>query len=132
MPSSENAELHDLIHRVFTETFGSAASAPEVFREVVTSIPDHLTRHLVGKGPKAEISGYFRTKRADGLPQAPEVDDEGTHKQLDLMTVPEYRYVIEQYLKSSAASQAQAQKLADLCHALHGVTIPLQMIDASA
>lgn len=123
MPSSENAEIHDLIHRIFTEQFGSAASTPEVYRAAADSLPEHLSRHLIGKGLKAEISRYFRTKRSDGLPQAPEVDDEGTHKQLDLMTVPEYRYVIEAYLKSSAASRAQAAKLIDLCREIHGVTI---------
>lgn len=129
MSGSENAEIADLIDRAFTGTFGGRASNDDVFREVAADLPDYLIRHLAGPGLKTAIGRYFRAKRKDGLPHAPEVNAEGLHVQLDLLDVPEFEYVIGQQLKRSSEFYGQALKLADRCKTIHGVTIALELLD---
>ncbi len=132
MPHSESTEVQDLLQRLFTEQFGNEASNAELLRALVPALPEHLQNYILVSGLKSQIGVFFRRKRADGLPQAPEVNRDGLHKQLDLMEVEDFRYVIEQYLKSSAAHRAQAHKLASLCFDVHGVAISVEMLEASA
>lgn len=132
MPSSENAEVDDLIRRAFTEEFGGRASSDEVFREVAPELPEHLLHHLASGGLRAAIGRFFRQKNADGLSLAPEADPDGTHVQLDLLSVPEFQYVVGRHLTLSDAHRGQAQKYADKCEVVHGVTIPLRMTERPA
>ena len=132
MSSTERSEIRDAIERVFIEQLGGQASLDEVFRQLIGKLPEHLEHHVLATGLKAQIGAYFRAKRKDGLPQAPEVNDDGIHKQLDLLEVPEFQYVIGQYLKASSASYVQARKLATLCVEVHGVAIDLDQLAESA
>lgn len=132
MPSSENAEVDDLIARAFIEEFGGRASSGEVFRAVGDDLPEHLLRHLASGGLKAAIGRYFRQKNSDGLSIAPEADPDGTHVQLDLLSVPEYQYVVGRHLNLSTSHHSQAQKYADKCEVVHGVIIPLRLAGESA
>jgi hypothetical protein len=132
MPTSEFTEIQDLIERAFVEEFGSRASADEVLRSIVAILPEHLDHHLKVSGIKSAIGTFFRRKRSDGLPQAPEATADGVHVQLDFMDVPEFQYVIGQYVKSSEASYSQAEKLAALCREVHGVSIVLTVVEESA
>jgi len=129
MPASEYSELQEIVERAFTEELGSAASADELLQVIAADLPEHLDHYIRAAGIKTAIGTYFRRKRADGLPQAPEVNAEGVHKQLDLLDVPEFRYVIGKQMKSSAAARSQAEKLAHLCRELHGVVIPLELVE---
>lgn len=123
MSSSEHAELTDLIERVFHEV-GGRATAGEMM-EHLTGIPEHLNTYLVNNGLKTLIGQYFRSRTDAGLPTAPEIDSDGTHAQLELLSVEEFRYVVRQQMNASRAARQQAKKYADKCAEVHGITIDL-------
>jgi hypothetical protein len=122
--SSENTEIVDLIERTF-HTLGGRATKQDVLVEIRTQLPDHLSEYLIGHGLGTKIGQYFRSIGTDGLPQAPEADEEGTHVQLELLVESEYRYVIAHQMQASANARARAQQYADLCADRLGVVIDI-------
>lgn len=132
MSTSENQEINEAIGRVFENDLGGRGSLPEVFRALAEDLPEHLAHHLMATGLKTKIRGYFRKQNADGLPQAPEADAHGTHVQLDLLELAEYKYVIGQQLASSHAARKQAEKMAARCELVHGVRVDLDSLGEDA
>lgn len=131
MIASENAEMTDLVDRVW-QSMGGVGSQPDVTRHVLAALPEHLTTYLVARGVISAVGAYFRRRGETGLPTAPLVDKRGTHMQLELMSVEEYRFVVVQYLKRGRANYAMAQRMAEQCQLVHGVQIDLDYIAESA
>ena len=132
MTDSYYQEISEAIDRVFVGDFGGRASTDEVFRALVSGLPKHLTNRLIETGIKSHINSYFRAKNSDGLPIAPAADEENTHVQLELLTVPEYEFVIAAQMKSSRAHRAIAQKLADKCFQDRGHRMDIDGLAESA
>lgn len=126
--ASESAELNDLIARTFQE-MGGRATLPEIRATLHDLIPAHLRRHLIGKGLDTAVGRYFRSQNEDGLPVAPAVDEHGTHVQLELLTVEEYRYAVRRQKSAERAANAQARKYVDRCRDVHGVDISDELAD---
>lgn len=118
---SEYGELQDLIGRVFDEMGGRGTKA-ELIEHLAASLPRHLGAYLVRGGLSTNVGLFFR-KKADGLPAAPEVDERGTHAQLELLDIDEYRYVIDRQMRASRNARQQAQRYAERCQKVHGVGI---------
>lgn len=132
MTDSYRAEIIDAIDRMFVGNFGGRASTDEVFRALVAGLPEHLTNRLIETGLKSHINSYFRAKNDDGLPIAPAADEDNTHVQLELLTIPEFEFVVAAQMKSSRAHRSIAQKIADRCLSDHGHRIDIDAIaDAS-
>lgn len=123
MTTSETAEIRELIARTFETEFGGRATVREVREAVVTSAPDHLADYIARRGWTSSINAYFRQKGVDGLPEAPVVDDAGTHVQRPLMDVGEYRYAIRRRIDLGDQSYRSARALADECYFVHGIRI---------
>lgn len=122
MIDSERQELLDLIDRTFTELGGRATKA-----DVLTAIgelPPHLSDYCARQGLNSMIGSYFR-KRRDGLPQAPEVAQDGTHAQLELWTVEHCQYLVAHYMSRAESNEILAQKVADYCFARYAVAIDI-------
>ena len=134
MTASEHSELVDIIDRTFSH-LGGVGTLSDVL-DVLTiagTVPDHLREYLVREGLATKVGAYFRRKDRDkGLPIAPEVDEHGTHMQLELMDVGEYRYVIRKYVERGNANRAMAQAFADACYEHHGVRIDISAAGDSA
>lgn len=121
---SEHAQIRALIVTVWAGLGGRGTKA-DVLREVGAALPASLREYLADRGLASAVSGFFRAQREDGLPQAPAVDGEGTHAQLELMTVDECRFVVARYMEAAAAARAQALRMQALCLETHGVLIDL-------
>ena len=122
MSHSEGAELKDMIQRAFEELGG---------RFLEPQIPGYLKSSIVRAGLATKVGGFLRQPGKLGLPKAPEVDKDGTHVQLELMSADEFRYVVARQMDNSASAYRRAQQMADLCFALHEVRIPVQIALAS-
>lgn len=127
MISSESAELADMFDRVFVGQFGGRASVDEVYRAVLKDLPNHLRDYLVATGLKTKIGTHFRKRNSIGLPAAPEVNAQGVHVQLDMMSVEEFRYCVQRQCRDAETSKAQAHRYAQLCAEVHG-----ELIDVAA
>ncbi len=115
--------MADLIDRVWQQV-GGRGTQPEVTAHVIASRPDHLTSYLADRGTAQAVSGYLRRQeKGSDLPAAPAVDEHGTHVQLELMNVDEFRYVYEQYRKRGRANNQMAKRINDRCHDVHGVWV---------
>lgn len=130
MTTSERAEMTEVVASVFLNEFGGRAALSEVTDAVTARILDtqHLNEYLVRLGIKGITKDYFRQSATDGLPNAPEADKAGTHVQLELLTVPEFRYVIGRQLDNSAAARMRAQQYAERCHEIFGVWITVDAL----
>lgn len=124
MTDSERAELRDFIKRVWDQ-MGGVGTLSEVRSHCRASMPEHLSAYLIDEGISKVVGEVWRSRNQAGLPSALAVDTHGTHKQLELMDVSEYRYAIASRMKQSAAFRRQAQKLAAYCLEIHGVVISL-------
>jgi hypothetical protein len=121
-PASINAEVYNLAEVVFKQ-HGGRATSPEVQRRVWEMLSDEQLGRLAYKALGPIISSFFLRRNRNGLPQAPEVDGSGTHCQLELITVDEYRYLIRSYVKRSSQNLAMAYKFATQCQDVHGTWI---------
>ncbi len=126
MSSSEGAELRDMIQRAF-EHLGGRATVGEITAYLEPTLPGYLKASLVRAGLSNRVGRALRQPGKLGLPKAPEVDKDGTHVQLELMSADEFRYVVARQMDNSASAYRRAQQMADLCFALHGERIPIQM-----
>lgn len=123
MTDSYTAELRDIIDRTFTSEHHGRATAQMVHHSVHRDLPDHLIDFLIGKGIRAQITSYFREKDREGLPKRPEVNPDGEHVQLALLSVTECSYVHSRYLDRADANLAQAEKVRRFCLEQHGVDL---------
>lgn len=123
MPDSYTTELRDLIDRAFTAEHSGRATAQMVHNSVHRDLPEHLVDFLVGKGLRSQIGAYFRDQDPEGLPKRPEVNADGEHAQLELMSISEFGYAYGKYLDRAEANQSQAEKLRQKCLTIHGTDI---------
>lgn len=132
MSSSEYTEIANAISRTF-EQIGGRATHAEVFAHAKVTIAPELRDYLTDRGLSQQVSAFFRQQGTDGLPQAPAIDEHGTHAQLRLLEVEEFKFVIRQQMKASGASRVRAKEYQRLCQEQHGVWIPLtdQTADAN-
>jgi len=123
MSDSERQELLDLIDRTFL-ALGGRATMAEMFASI--ELPPHLCAYCTRQGLRTAISSYFRrARRDDGLPQAPEVDDDGNHAQLELWTVDDCRFLVAAYVSASESNRRRAQQIVEHCWDRYGVLINL-------
>lgn len=123
MADSFRTELRDLIDRVYFGEFEAEATTQMVHMAVHRDLPEHLIDYLIGKGIASEVQSFFRSKTSDGLPRFPEVNDEGSHKQLELLSVDEFTFVHRRYIDRADANSAQADKIRERCLEVHGVDL---------
>ncbi|WGW12693.1 hypothetical protein LWF01_02680 [Saxibacter everestensis] len=131
MSASENQELSDLYQRIFEE-LGGRATVKEIVAHATITAGQHLNEYLTAQGHKTKVGAFLRRKGTSGLPQAPEVDGQGTHVQLELLSVEEFKYVVAHHLKSARASAQQARNLADYCYEMRGVALDLDELGRAA
>lgn len=123
MTDSFRTELRDLIDRVYFGEFEAEATTQMVHLAVHRDLPEHLVDYLIGKGIASEVQSFFRSKTSDGLPRFPEVNEEGSHKQLELLSIDEFAFVHTKYVDRADANSAQAEKIRQRCIDLHGVDV---------
>lgn len=121
-PASINGEICSLAEEVF-KRLGGRATSPDVQRRVWELLTDEQYGRLAYKALAPIISSFFLRRNRNGLPQAPEVDGDGTHCQLELITVDEYRYLVRSYVQRSSQNLAMAHKFAQQCKDVHGTWI---------
>lgn len=132
MTDSYRSELLEQTERIFKTDLGGRAAIREVVDLLVGDLPEGADDYYVRKGVTGVVQSYFRTKTADGLPQAPQVNDSGQHVQLELLSVEEYRFLARQYLDRSHANRAQAEKVAARCKEICGVSLDLDALAAAS
>lgn len=123
MADSFRSELRDLIDQVYFAEFGGRATQQMLHQAVYRDLPEHLVDYLIGKGIASEVQSYFRTKGTDGLPKFPEVNEDGEHAQLELLSVNEFAFVHRRYIDRAEANSSQAEKIRGLCLGVHGVDL---------
>ena len=126
---SISTEVQELAATVFEDLNGRATS-----REIQSRVRDLLSEEqrdrLADRALAPIVSGYFLRRHSSGLPHAPEVNKDGTHCQLQLMTVDEGRYVIRNYMRQSRTLADMAYLTAKWVHALHGEWIDPVVVSA--
>lgn len=123
MVDSYRCELRDLIDSIYHGELGGRATQGQLHTAVWSVLPEHFADYLIGKGIRSEVSAYFRMKEASGLPKYPEVNAEGEHVQLILLSASEMEFLHRSYLDRADANTAQAEKVRDLCLGMHGVDL---------
>lgn len=122
MSTSEYGEIRDLISRTFDE-LGGRATKQDMLAHLTIILPAHLTSYLVNRGMDRQIGDFFRSTGETGLPVAPEVDMHGTHVQLELLSVEEYRFAISRQMSNSRDARSRAVAYQQRCLDQHGVFI---------
>jgi type II secretory pathway component PulJ len=107
------------------DQLGGRATNQDLQAHVESTLTIDERSHLVRTGLSTRIASFFRQRAESGLPQAPEIDEHGTHAQLDLLSVEEWRYVVRQYMLRSLANRRKARDAADLCFQQHAVLIDI-------
>lgn len=130
MSDNYTAELREIIDRAFVAEHSGRATAQMLHGSVYRDLPEHLVDYLIGKGIRSQINSYFNTKADDGLPKRPEVNANGEHAQLELLSVDEFAYVHESYVSRADANRAQAQKVRERCFEQHGVDLASKAVSA--
>lgn len=120
--NSSYAEIREIIKQTFDE-LGGRASKSDMLTHCELILPPHLTGYLVNRGMDRMIGEFFRSTLDNGLPVAPEVDVHGTHVQLELLSVEEFRFAIRRQMANGAAANRRAKALAAACYEQHGVVI---------
>lgn len=123
MADSYRSELREIIERVYLFELAGQATQQMVHRGVWRELPEHLTDFLIGSGIANEIRSYFRAKGDGGLPRFPEVNEDGEHRQLELLTIDEFQFVHDRYIERADANVGQAEKVRQLCLDRHGVDL---------
>lgn len=123
MADSFRSELREIIERVYIDDLGGRATQQMVHQGVWAALPEHLTDYLIGKGISSEVQSYFRTQGNDGLPKFPEVNADGEHRQLELLSVDEFVFVHTSYVARADANSAKAERVRELCMVTHGVDL---------
>lgn len=130
MTDSYTSELRDIIDRAFVAEHHGRATAKMVHASVHRDLPEHLIDFLVVKGLRSQINAYFNTKGDDGLPKRPEVNADGEHAQLELLSVEEFSYLHAAYVSRADANRQQAEKVRERCFEAHGVDLALTVASA--
>lgn len=125
MTDSYTAELRDMIDRAFVGEHHGRATATMVHASVQRNLPDHLLDYLIAKGLRSQITAYFNAKSDDGLPKRPEVNRDGEHAQLELLSVEEFGYLHAAYVSRADANRQQAERVRERCYAAYGVDLAL-------
>lgn len=123
MIDSERAELNDMIDRAFTDLGGRATKA-EIIN--VLRLPAHLKDFCARQGLKTVVGLYLRKLSKSGLPQAPAVDGEGNHAQLELMTIDDCRFLVAAYRVRGEANYRRAEQIVEFCAARYDVAIDIE------
>lgn len=132
MTDSYRSELLEQTDHIFKSDLCGRAVIRDVVNRLTQNLPEGAADYYVRKGITGVVQSYFRTKGADGLPQAPQVNAAGEHVQLELLTVDDYRYLARQYLDRSHANRAQAEKVAARCSQIYSVALDLDQMAESA
>lgn len=126
--ATEIQELRDIIHRHY-ESSGMRSTHTEIMHDVV--VPTHIVAYLVRRGMSGQITSYFNSRRKDGLPFAPFVNDRQEHVPLDLADLSELEYVATAAVRRGDAEYAQARKVATLARERFGRSIIVDGVDLS-
>ena len=102
-------------------TLGGRAPAQRIAEYVADHLSEEGYRGATWNGFVAQVRNALRTAGSNGLPSA--VSVEGEYVQVPLLSVDEYRTVVGGYTKRASANLTLAQRFADECQAVHGVTI---------
>lgn len=124
MSKTEHAEIMGAIASVWQD-MGGRGTKGGVVAHLGVVLPPHLRRYLTDQGLSTKVGQFFRSLNDDGLPTAPEIDAHGTHAQLELLDVDEFRYAVARQMSNSAAARRRAKRYADLCWARHNVRIDI-------
>lgn len=117
--TSESSELEDLIASAWDDLDRRGTKA-EVLASVMGAAPGELSQYLVAKGVNTAIGAFFRRAGQGGLPQAPEVDDQGTHADSDQLLFEDFGYIVRRHLDSADAHAARAEQWIAACIARYG------------
>lgn len=127
---SENQQLREHIAHTF-EAMGGVGSITDLVQAARAHASPTLDAYIRDRGWTSVVGAFLRSRGANGLPLAPEVDQHGTHMQLQLMSVEEFQYVIKRRMSESTASVRQAQKYAECCWETYGVRIDIYHPDTA-
>lgn len=127
--TTESSELTEHVARTF-EAMGGVGTIIELVEAARAGASPDLDTYLLDRGWASIAGSFFRSRGNNGLPVAPEVDEHGTHMQLQLMSVEEYRYAIKRRMSGSVAYRKQAEKFAAACLTTYGVHIDVDHPDA--
>lgn len=116
------AELVAVVQQVFAE-LGGRASQEDIKAHLDTVLTAEQLRYLATPGLSSLIGATLRMAGQSGLPQAPEIDEHGTHAQLELLTIEEFAYVVRRYMERSGQNTSKAYAASRLCQEQHGVWI---------
>jgi len=122
--ASESAEITAALERAW-ESMGRTGVKAELVQVATSFAATHLHDYLAEQGWSTRAGIFLRRRGDNGLPQAPEVDEHGTHSDWALISVDECRFVIRRYMERSAANREQAVKVADYCAEVYGVRIDI-------
>lgn len=132
---SERTELQALVESTFLEMQG-VGTMEELRAHVLAILPGELRAWGADRGVRQVVTtacgDFFRSRNANGLPMAPEVDEHGTHMLLELTDPGQYRYAIKKCMARAGANRKVAARLADQCLERHGVWIDIDHPDAEA
>lgn len=123
MADSYSSEIQALIGEVYIGEFGTRASQPMVTKHVWAQLPEHMADFLIGKGLAGEVQRFFREKTRDGLPKYPEVNEQGEHAQLELLSLDEFRFVHSSYIARAEANADKALLIRQMCLDIHRVDL---------
>lgn len=123
MADSYSSEIQALIGEVYVSEFGTRATQPMVRQQVWTHLPDHMADYLIGKGLASEVQRFFRVQNSDGLPKYPEVNEDGEHAQLELLSLDEFRFVHDSYMVRAEANASKAHLIRQMCLDMHRVDL---------
>lgn len=111
------------------KSLGGRAPVQRIADHVHDAMDPEDYRDLTWNGFVSQVRTALRAVGANGLPSAVAVG--GDYVQVPLLDVEEYRLVIAGYVNRASANLALAQRFSDECSEVHGVTIAVEMPDAS-
>lgn len=99
---------------------GGHAPAWQIAEHVEAQLSTDDYRDITRAGFIAQVRNALRAKGSDGLPQAVSVD--GEYVQTALLTLGQYRSVVNQYLKRGYANLDRAKRFDAKCLGAHGIS----------
>lgn len=129
LPKGLNTQIRDLAHTTLRQ-MGGVATIEDASQHIYASLSNEERKALALPGIAAIVATSWREIGDLGLPMAPAVDVHGTHMQLALFSVDDYRFVITECLRSKRRFQKRAEQYHDACASVHGVDIDLGAIEA--
>lgn len=125
--SSESCELDEAITAAW-DHLGRRGTKAEMLALVLATVPAELRDYLAARGVNTSIGSFFRKAGTQGLPQAPEVDADGTHADCDQLTFEDFEYIVQRHLDSAEAHTARADQWVAACVARYGKS-PTALVD---